>query len=57
MEYCSATAFFEAWQRGVQLAGHRWFGDGATEVARSKHDLAPRYDDIVGRYQLVWVAR
>jgi len=24
-------AFFEAWKRGVEIAGHPWFGDGSRE--------------------------
>lgn len=24
-------AFFEAWKRGAQIAGHEWFGDGTRE--------------------------
>ncbi|MGH3556010.1 MAG: hypothetical protein ACRDTK_00555 [Mycobacterium sp.] len=41
-------AFFEAWRRGVTIAGCRWFGDGQTspDTAKSKWDLAPRVDDI-----------
>jgi len=47
--YYDARAFFDAWQRGVKIAGHQWFGDGTTATAAnaaSKYDLAPRYDDI-----------
>ena len=41
-------AFFDAWRRGVTIAGRRWFGDGnaAPQSAASKWDLAPRIDDI-----------
>ncbi len=40
--------FFEAWQRGVEIAGNRWFADGQTppQSAASKWDLALRVDDI-----------
>ena len=46
--FYSEEAFFDAWRRGVALAGARWFGDGKTapENAGSKWDLAPRVDDI-----------
>lgn len=49
-EYYSPPAFLNAWVKGVGLAGHRFFGDGSREQLdhfTSKHDLAPRYDDIV----------
>jgi hypothetical protein len=42
-------AFFDAWLRGVEIAGHQWFGDGtvaAAANATSKGALSPRYDDI-----------
>lgn len=46
--FYNEQAFFEAWQRGVAIAGHHWFGDGqmAPDNATSKWDLAPRVDDI-----------
>ncbi|MDF8361348.1 hypothetical protein [Achromobacter anxifer] len=37
-------AFFEAWKRGVEIAGPEWFGDGTRECpnrARDKWDLTP----------------
>ncbi|MEL7551506.1 hypothetical protein AAGV37_16655 [Pseudomonas protegens] len=37
-------AFFEAWKRGVEIAGPQWFGDGTSEglnLARDKWDLCP----------------
>ena len=37
-------AFFQAWKRGVQITGPRWFGDGTREgfdQARDKWDLCP----------------
>ncbi len=37
-------AFFQAWKRGVQLAGPQWFGDGTPEglrLARDKWALCP----------------
>lgn len=37
-------AFFEAWKRGAQIAGHEWFGDGTREGlqrATTKWDLRP----------------
>ncbi|MBU5719099.1 hypothetical protein ICN64_35950, partial [Pseudomonas aeruginosa] len=24
-------AFFQAWKRGAEIAGHEWFGDGTRE--------------------------
>lgn len=42
-------AFFDAWQRGVEIAGHQWFGDGTAAGAAnatSKRALAPRFDGI-----------
>ena len=39
------TAFFEAWKRGVELAGVQWFGDGSREAlqrATEKWDLCPK---------------
>ncbi|CAM5208910.1 MULTISPECIES: hypothetical protein [Alcaligenaceae] len=47
-------AFFEAWKRGVRIAGSQWFGDGTPEgpnLARSKWDLCPdvqRIDKALG---------
>ena len=47
-------AFFEAWKRGAQIAGHEWFGDGTREglnQAKSKWDLRPdmlRANDALG---------
>ena len=38
-------AFFEAWKRGVRIAGHEWFGDGTREglqQAKTKWDLRPK---------------
>ncbi len=40
-----APAFFEAWKRGVEIAGPQWFGDGTREglnQAKSKWGSAPR---------------
>lgn len=37
-------AFFEAWKRGVNIAGAEWFGDGTREGlqrATTKWDLRP----------------
>src|SRR3546814_15897573 len=37
-------AFFEAWKRGVEIAGPEWFGGGTREglnQAKSKWDLRP----------------
>src|SRR3546814_6520157 len=47
-------AFFEAWKRGVEIAGPEWFGDGTREglnQAKSKWDLRPnmlRLNDALG---------
>lgn len=47
-------AFFEAWKRGVEIAGPQWFGDGTREglnQAKSKWDLRPdmlRLNDALG---------
>jgi len=41
--------FFQAWKRGVAIAGHTWFGNGTREnlvVAVSIWDLCPRMSDI-----------
>src|SRR3546814_21004477 len=38
-------AFFEAWKRGVEIAGTEWFGGGTREglnQAKSKWDLRPK---------------
>lgn len=38
-------AFFDAWKRGVKIAGNEWFGDGTPEGlqrATSKWDLRPK---------------
>ncbi|WAH66461.1 hypothetical protein [Xanthomonas hortorum] len=48
------SAFFQAWKRGVALAGTRWFGAGTQagwEQATSKWDLCPNVlsiDDALG---------
>lgn len=37
-------AFFQAWKRGVQIAGYQWFGDGTREGfarAKTKWELRP----------------
>jgi hypothetical protein len=42
-------AFFDAWRRGVEIAGPQWFGDGtaaAAANATSKYAVAPRFDAI-----------
>lgn len=45
-------AFFDAWLRGVEIAGWQYFGDGHQPGAEgskydlTKWDLAPRQDDI-----------
>ncbi|MCE0872559.1 hypothetical protein [Pseudomonas monteilii] len=42
-------AFFEAWTRGVEIAGPEWFGDGTREClsrARDKWDLKPAVQRI-----------
>ncbi len=47
-------AFFQGWKRGVQIAGHEWFGDGTCEGlqrATEKWDLRPnllRLNDALG---------
>jgi hypothetical protein len=47
-------AFFEAWKRGVEIAGPEWFGDGTREglnQANTKWDLRPdmlRLNDALG---------
>jgi hypothetical protein len=47
-EFYNEQAVFDAWRRGVAIAGPRWFGDGNTspQSASSKWNLAPRVDDI-----------
>lgn len=42
------ASFFDAWKRGVSLAGLTFFGDGRTapDAATSKNDLAPDYDMV-----------
>lgn len=39
------AAFLDAWRRGIDMVGARFFGDG-TGAGESKWDLAPRIDDI-----------
>lgn len=47
-------AFFEAWKRGVEIAGPEWFGNGTREglnLSKSKWDLRPnmlRLNDALG---------
>lgn len=47
-------AFFQAWKRGVEIAGPEWFGDGTPQGlqrARSKWELRPnllRLGDALG---------
>lgn len=45
--YCEAE-FFEAWQRGAEMAGQEYFGRGYTVPSEvtSKWDVPPRVDDI-----------
>lgn len=41
---CAPEAFFQAWKRGVEIAGPQWFGDGThdgLQCATSKWDLCP----------------
>ncbi len=41
---CAPDAFFQAWKRGVEIAGPQWFGDGThsgLQCAASKWDLRP----------------
>jgi len=41
--------FFQAWKRGVAIAGHTWFGNGTREGLSSASciwDLRPRMADI-----------
>ncbi|OWB27307.1 hypothetical protein ACQR5S_20150 [Xanthomonas oryzae pv. oryzicola] len=40
----ASEAFFQAWKRGAEIAGHEWFGDGTQEglqQATSKWELRP----------------
>lgn len=49
--YYDEAAFFEAWRKGVQIAGPLYFGDGTAanvDQAKSKYNLAPDYDEVVG---------
>jgi len=42
-------AFFQAWKRGVKIAGHQWFGNGTREGLSSAAciwELCPRMADI-----------
>ncbi|WP_431819400.1 hypothetical protein [Burkholderia sp. F1] len=42
-------AFFQAWKRGVDIAGPHWFGDGSREGlsrATDKWNLCPRTREI-----------
>ncbi|MBB3752539.1 hypothetical protein FHT44_005051 [Mycolicibacterium sp. BK634] len=41
----SESEFFDAWKRGVQIAGPQWF-EGDVETATSKWHLRPDYDLI-----------
>jgi len=51
---CASDAFFQAWKRGVEIAGPQWFGDGTPDglrCAASKWDLRPdlpRLNDALG---------
>lgn len=47
-QFYDETAFFDAWRRGVAIAGHRWFGEGIDNPgpATTKWDLRPRVDEI-----------
>jgi len=41
--------FFQAWKRGVAIAGHTWFGNGTQESLSNADciwDLCPRMADI-----------
>lgn len=45
----ATQAFFEAWKRGVVLAGYQWFGDGRIETlerATTKWILRPNVQRI-----------
>lgn len=47
--YYNEEAFFEAWLKGVRIAGPLYFGDGTAanvDRAKSKYDLAPDYDAV-----------
>jgi hypothetical protein len=56
IQFYDEPSFFEAWQRGVEIAGHRWFGDGqaSSQSATSKWDLPPWVDDI--RSAIGWLS-
>lgn len=43
-EYYSEPAFFDAWTRGVQLAGTQFFT--VRKPIKTKHDLEPDFDMI-----------
>jgi hypothetical protein len=46
-------AFFDAWKRGVKIAGPQWFGDGTRDGlqrATKKWDLCPRCDAITDAF-------
>jgi hypothetical protein len=51
--YYSEPSFFDAWLRGVEIAGPRWFGDG-TGRGNSKWEFEPQYDAINGA--IGWLA-
>ncbi|MDR1935846.1 MAG: hypothetical protein LBS49_09780 [Candidatus Accumulibacter sp.] len=45
----AAGKFFQAWKRGVEIAGSQWFGDGTRaglQSAASKWDLCPQVAPI-----------
>lgn len=47
--YYDESAFFDAWRKGVRLAGPRFFGDRTAanvDTAKSKYDLVPDYDEV-----------
>lgn len=47
----NAEAFLLAWRAAVEVAGFELFGDGTEEGfrdAKSKYDLKPRLDQLVG---------
>ena len=52
--FAAAPQAFEAWKRGVEIAGPEWFGDGTREglnQAKTKWDLRPdmlRLNDALG---------
>jgi len=58
-------AFFQAWKRGVEIAGYTWFGDGSREnlvAADSVWDLRPRMSvidehlDVISRGERLFLA-